>query len=273
MPQGSQLPNAHSCVLRRSSVALTDTETSGPCAGNYLSAFLEQEHFLLKVLAYVVEDGLHECRLVCRRWRDACGKLPVRLNRVSLHNMQEAAEKFPKAQTLYMSGWVNNENVIETHVVPQLKRFEYLYDLSLLLSGYSIDMRNLIACLSSMQNLEFLELCICHEDTLQYFIHDLRYLTKLTSLRLSHECASVDDLVPSSCVTGLRELHTAIELLANDWNELVFPMLTGLTSLSVYDDWEFKDTKPYVRDLQVYQLLHSIVCQLTCVVIEYPDLC
>ena len=52
-----------------------------------LGALLEQEYFLLKVLVYVVEDGLHECRFVCRQWRDACGKLPVKLERVPLDKL------------------------------------------------------------------------------------------------------------------------------------------------------------------------------------------
>ena len=44
-----------------------------------LESVLEYEQFLLKVLACVMTDGLRECRLVCRQWRDVCGKLPVRL--------------------------------------------------------------------------------------------------------------------------------------------------------------------------------------------------
>ena len=249
-------PSAHNCVLNCSSHALTDTETSGPCAGDSLSAFLEQEHFLLKVLSHVLEDGLHECRLVCRRWRDACGKLPVRLTTISLHNMQEAAEKFPKAQTLYVFARVGNGDVIETHVAPQLKRFEYLHDLSLLLSGYSVDMRSLVACFSSMQHLGSLSLYTTHEDTLHCFVHDLRYLTKLTSLFLDHKCVLHNDLDPNSCVQGLRQLAMPFRLLINRRGKLVFPMLTGLTSLFIKFA-RVPEQSPY--NLQVCQSLDLFV--------------
>ena len=40
--------------------------------------------------------------LVCRQWRDACGKLPVKLERVPLDKLQKAADLFPKAKTLRM---------------------------------------------------------------------------------------------------------------------------------------------------------------------------
>ena len=57
------------------------------------------EDLLFKVLSYV-DDGLHECRRVSRRWRDACGKLPIKLGNQCLHRMGEAAELFPKAVSL-----------------------------------------------------------------------------------------------------------------------------------------------------------------------------
>ena len=248
-------PSAHNCVLNCSSYALTDTETSGPCAGDSLSAFLEQEHFLLKVLSHVLEDGLHECRLVCRRWRDACGKLPVRLARISLRNMQEAAEKFPKAERLSMLECIRSVDVIET-IVPQLPRLANLKDLSLYLDGKSIDLRNLVACFSSMQHLGSLSLYTTHEDTLHCFVHDLRYLTKLTSLSLDHKCVLHNDLDPNSCVQGLRQLAMPFRLLINRRGKLVFPMLMGLTSLFIKFA-RVPEQSPY--NLQVCQSLDLFV--------------
>ena len=110
-----------------------------------LGALLEQEYFLLKVLVYVVEDGLHECRLVCRRWRDACGKLPVKLGRVSLDKLEKAADLFPKAKTLRMDERIYSTGPIKTLTISHLPRLENLNDFSLHIYGDYVD-RNLIAC-------------------------------------------------------------------------------------------------------------------------------
>ena len=243
--------------------AFTDMESSDchrvdPVTGSEktLSDLLEQEYFLLKVLAYVVEDGLHECRRVCRRWRDACGKLPVKLDRVFADTLQKAADLFPEAERLSMREWISSVDVIETHIVPQLPRLANLKHLSLYLNGESIDLRNLVACFSSMQHLGSLSLYITHEDTLHCFVHDLRYLTKLTSLLLDHNCVLYNDLDPNSCVQGLCQLTIPFHLLINGRGEFVFPMLTGLTNLIIRGA---TDPEQFPYNLQVCQSLDLFV--------------
>lgn len=61
-----------------------------------LASLFELDYFLIAVLGYLVEHGLHECRRACRKWRDVCNKLPVRL-RVPEEKIPVAAEKFPNA--------------------------------------------------------------------------------------------------------------------------------------------------------------------------------
>ena len=214
-----------------------------------LGALLEDEHFLLKVLVYVVEDGLHECRLVCRQWRDACGKLPVKLGRVPLDKLQKAADLFPKAKTMRIDVTIYSTGPIETLTISHLPRLENLNHFSLHIYGKYVD-RNLIACFSSMQHLRSLRLNITAEDTLHCFVHDLHYLKNLTSLYLIHTCHLWNDLEPNSSVQGLSQLEISHESLINRRGELVFPMLSGLTSLDVYHRSN-SDPRQFPPNLQV----------------------
>ena len=246
-------------------------ETSGLRASDLLIVLLEDEYFLLKVLAHLVEDGLHECRLVCRRWRDACGKLPVKLDSMCLDKLQRLADMFPKAETLSISKIVHDADVIEREVVPQLPRLKNLNSLCVFFFGESLDLRNLVACFSSMQHLKSLQLWNTNEDTLHCLIHGLHYLKHLTSLVLNHICVLQNNVDPNSRVQGLRELSMPFELLINRRGELVFPMLTGLTSLNI-DRFSHIEPQQPPRNLQVCQFMRSLVCQLVCVVTEYPAL-
>ena len=64
----------------------------------------EYEDLLLKTLTCLMEDGLHECRLVCRRWRDACRRLPVTIQPGIAFDASKvvkmATERFPNATAL-----------------------------------------------------------------------------------------------------------------------------------------------------------------------------
>ena len=253
--------------MTRSCDAVRDIKSSGSCevdrdtgSDKSLSVLLEEEYFLLKVLSYVVEDGLHECRLVCRRWRDACGKLPVQLRMKGIPSakLSKAADLFPETKTLNLCEWTLSADVIERHVVTHLPRLKNLKHFSLFLYGESIDLRNLVACFSLMQHLRLLRLLIQHEDTLHCLIHDLSHLQNLTSLSLSHNFVLQNDLDPNSCVQGLSRLGTAIELLINRRGELVFPTLTGLTSLIVYGG-DTGEPPRFSRNLQVRQSLDLFV--------------
>ena len=224
-----------------------------------LGALLEDEHFLLKVLAYVVEDGLHECRLVCRQWRDACGKLPVELGKVSLDNLQKVADLFPEAKTLSMRVGIRSAEVIEIYTIPQLLRLENLNHLSLFLHPLWVDSQYLIECFSSMQHLRFLRLRITCSDTLCCLIDDLHYLKNLTSLRLDHDFFLQSDLEPNSDVRGLRHLEISLALLVNGRGELILPSLTRLTSLICIHDRHDELPYAYPRNLQVCQRLRSPV--------------
>jgi len=66
-----------------------------------LSTLLEQDYYLTKVLGYLLDDGLHECRRVCRKWYDVCNRMPVKLGRISVEEIPAIVNKFPNAVSFY----------------------------------------------------------------------------------------------------------------------------------------------------------------------------
>ena len=146
---------------------------------------------------------------------------------------------------------------IETLTISHLPRLENLNHFSLYIYRKYVD-RNLIACFSSMQHLRSLRLIITDEDTLHCFVHDLHYLKNLTSLHLICFPDLQNDLEPNSSVQGLSQLEMGFKLLVNRRGELIFPMLSGLTSLDVYYRLTI-DPRQFPPNLQVCQLLCSSV--------------
>ena len=76
---------------------------SVPCCtqrDSRLGELLDEEYFLSKVFKYLVDDGLHECSRVCRRWRRLSLRMHPRLARVPWEKMPDAASKFPNATSV-----------------------------------------------------------------------------------------------------------------------------------------------------------------------------
>ena len=231
--------------MTRSCDAVRDMKSSGSCevdrdtgSDKSLSVLLEEEYFLLKVLSYVVEDGLHECRLVCRRWRDACGKLPVQLRTKGIPSakLPKAADLFPETKTLNLCEWTLSADVIERHVVTHLPRLKNLKHFSLFLYGESIDLRNLVAALSK----KIVDLELSSRKTFPKDLpEELVDLTNLTSLRMHSDrqmrLFHSDALTPIRFFNGLRQLKTLTL-----WNACLdrpsldaFAAMTGLTELNL----------------------------------------
>lgn len=61
-----------------------------------LGKLLQDDYFLLKILTLLVDDGLHECRRVCRKWYKVCNELPVAVN-VPNDLIPVAVDRFPNA--------------------------------------------------------------------------------------------------------------------------------------------------------------------------------
>lgn len=65
-----------------------------------IAAILENEYYLEKVLFHVVDDGIHDCRQVCRKWNKVCKKLPVRLLYTRLHQVYGLETIFPNVTSI-----------------------------------------------------------------------------------------------------------------------------------------------------------------------------
>ena len=143
-------------------------------------------------------------------------------------------------------------------MILQLLGLQNLNHLALDLFGQSIDLRYLIVGFSSMQSLQCLQLIISNEDALHCLIHDLHNMKNLTSLYLIHTHDLQNDFEPNSCVQGLSQLEISHELLVNRRGELIFPMLSGLTSLDIYGK-QIRNPLQFPPNLQVCQRLHSSV--------------
>lgn len=65
-----------------------------------LGEILQRDDYLSKVLECLIDDGLEDCRLVCRRWNSVCNKLPVKLTVKDPTNTKAVGQIFPNARSL-----------------------------------------------------------------------------------------------------------------------------------------------------------------------------
>ena len=86
-------PEAHR--LQPVAPALTPATSEGD-----LSILLQDEYFLSKILGFLVNDGLHECRRVCRKWRDTISLLPVTVKAPEIEDLPAVVSLFPRATSL-----------------------------------------------------------------------------------------------------------------------------------------------------------------------------
>ena len=82
-------------IRRRPPVNMSeDTDDSGS-----QSALFQNDDLLKKILSYVVGNGICECRRVCRRWREVCRGLPMRLCLAPSTDAPTLAVTFPSAES------------------------------------------------------------------------------------------------------------------------------------------------------------------------------
>ena len=241
--------DAETVVARRAGI-VADTERT-------LGVLLEKnDDLLLKVLSHVVEDGLHECRRVCRRWYTVCGKVPVRLRTTRLDTLDAATDLFTQAVSLDLNHWLDSTCVVRRQVVPHLSRLKKLRDLQLRLSKKYVNVSGLVARFATMEHLQSLSVWIGHKDEVTVVVQALRRLTNLESLCLRVNCGIQRDLEPIEEVRGLRNLTIDLQIIVNRHGELLFPALTRLTCLCVSGSYTQRSSRPIV-DLQVCKLRTS----------------
>ena len=204
-----------------------------------LGTLLENyEDLLLKVLLYIMEDGLHECRRVCRRWRDACGKLPVKLGNSYLDKMPRVIDLFPEAASWSMTRYLDSNDDVERQAMQHLSRLKNLQDLGLSMRSEQTDVNSLLALSPSTDCLRSITLLACKKDTPNDFLHALRLLTNLDKLIIDDFDFDQEDVTldPVTELRRLRYLSAPLMAVVNNRGEVVFPSLTKLTHLDVFAD-------------------------------------
>ena len=233
-----------------------------------VSALLNEECFLRNVLGALVDDGLQECRLVCRKWRNVCDSLPVKLAVLSRDDMQKVPRTFPYASTLSFHAYSSGRSTEET----SLKRdrpldcwFDFLTKLAELRSltikvMYVSDQisdctRSSFRPLVQLQSLAITAIGDLNPG--QLFL-GLRLLTNLTSLRLISTNAwkrpsSVEPVVE---IQKLKELELSENLFSNSAGQLMFPCLAHLTHLG------FANRPRLLSEVELIRLHH--MCFIRC---------
>ena len=242
--------------------AVTDTERS-------LGVLLEScEDLLLKVLSCVMDDGLHECRRVCRRWRDACGKLPVKLGCSCPDKLSRVADIFPEATTLMMTRYFDSEDDVGKQAMQRLARMKNLQHLGLSVRSGQADINSLVTSLPSTDCLRSLCVTVDQGDKFNDVVNALRILTNLEALTLSVSCFVRADLDPVTELQGLGYLSIDIPVAVNSREELLFPSLTRLTHLEFlgYAKGEWPDTSVCLQVCESRELIsyHQVSVVLVC---------
>ena len=202
-----------------------------------LGALLEDEHFLLKVLAYVVEDGLHECRRVCRKWRDVCSLLTMKL--VDVPTFRNAARVFPNATSVSVvaGGWWSVDDFSEC-----LSSFTRLKHLSLHDTGFGandwcpdlLDSCSLPARVPFLSQLESLTLNAIPRYTEAWISMLGTYLTNVTHLKIGQNSSGGWwNVNPLSETHKLKNLSVHAIQLFYSKGKPIFPPSANLTRLEI----------------------------------------
>ena len=237
-----------------------------------LGALLEQDHILFKVLVCVMEDGLHECRRVCRRWRDVCGKLPVKLGGSHPDKLDKLVDLFPNATSLSLGSPDDNNNIVGRQAIQHLSRLKHLQNLDLSIESTTADVISLVTLLPSTDVLRSFEVFVDQKDKFNDVVHVLRIVTNLETLILYASGFVQTDLEPVTELRGLGCLITEFSLIVNSSGELLFPSLTKLTRLELFNN--IHEHELNTSDiLKVCKLRKRVSYFKTSVVLVYPSLC
>ena len=213
----------------------TGTARPQTCLGDALN----EEHLLFRVLGHLVDDGLYECRRVCRKWRDVCSLLPVKLVDVSKTTFRDAAREFPNATSVSMAaggGW-SADDFSEC-----LSSFTRLKHLSLHGTGFGendwlpdwLDSYSLSARVPFLSQLESLTLNPIPGNDASWISMVGTYLTNLTQLKIGRNSSGGWwNVNPLSETHKLKSLSIHTVQLFNSKGKLIFPPSANLTRFEV----------------------------------------
>lgn len=261
-----------------------------------LDKLLDDEYYLLLILAHLVDDGLHECRRVCRKWYKVCNELPMRI-RVPEEKISLALDRFPNATAVsgvkdcrdeaseiaqrsdlqgvdLSASWLSCLSQLRR--VQSLKlKFRYLAFSSLETLHLRPLLDESLECRQMCQQLCALEISLPLDliEKMDLF-SGLRNLTNLTKLALfNKEYLSEEDFLmdnlsiePFTELRKIEDLH--ILMLTNSENRLMFPALTNLTRL-YFDEVDFHKGRCNGRVLEVTSPVSLSNSSFCCVRFSY----
>jgi len=206
-----------------------------------LKDLVNSEYYLEKFLGHLVDYGLYECRLVCRKWYDVCSRLPVKLKDVPVTKLPVLVDRFPNAVALSLHDSIEWNHETE-EVIPSLARLTGLESIEL--HGVSgdhedefVSFYNLLGeALQSWHDLHSISIRWLWNDKAGLCLYSrLSHLTGLTRLHFPDGWEQpVSD--PYTDVRNIEDL--AIESVCLESGQLVFPSLTHLTRLEMHLDAE-----------------------------------
>ena len=214
---------------------------SVPCCtqrDSRLGELLDEEYFLSKVFKYLVDDGLHECSRVCRRWRRLSLRMHPRLARVPWEKMPDAASKFPNATSVTVD---TEESKDDLFYYPDiLSRFANIQQLSIKgehppeNASFPFCLHHaLLAALPSLQRLLSLSVRLYTGQSHSATASALKHLTNLTHLWVEEPNEMDIDVEPFAEIHKIEELCVGPNLLIDRQGRLLFPTLTNLTRLEL----------------------------------------
>lgn len=209
-----------------------------------LSELLEEEYYLLKIFGCLLEDGLQECRRVCRKWYEASKLLPVKLEKVPVEALPLISSKFPNITSLSVGPFSPCEEDDSGKEHDNAKKysweegiFKYLPCLRKLTH---LNLGHITFQWSLKGSLDFYFQLLSHLKSLKIFLYRraenaaifslIRHLTKLTRLEVHLEEMNplVVDIFFDIC--DIQHLDVQQHLRNKD-GQLLFPSLTSLTHL------------------------------------------
>lgn len=214
-----------------------------------LGDILMHEYHLLRVLEYLADSGLHECRLVCKDWCEVCRKVPVKLANVPQEKLPTVVDMFPNATALHSrvrTAGGGKETCNSTRIQTNFLDEEVLKHTALLKNLTCLDLKSsgqsqwtfseaLESRMISMARLQKLSLSIeCKENAYVDLFTHLRHLTSLTDLEMHLAGSHGIQTEPITELKLIRRLKVT-NLLTLQNGELLFPSLQYLTHLSYWE--------------------------------------
>ena len=220
-----------------------DVSTTCHLGDASIACLFASEEFLRRVFVHLIDDGLHECRLVCRVCNDTVKKLPVRLRLSNKKHMAFLAKTFPNAVALRTSDRLVFSYMYNTTVDAVLFRYcgflTQLRHLEISVQGSFQLGESFESCFRNMSQLQSLQIRLpLREGDAYRFYEAIRQLTQLTQLAINHWKNPSFRAEPLTELRKIQWLDCSCYRPTTHSGSLICPSLTALThlSLSLYED-------------------------------------